>query len=325
MSDVRMNIMKVSIVIPLFNEAANVPDLCSELFEFADEEERIAEIIFVDDGSTDGTYDRLIASCKSDSRAIVLRLRRNFGQTAALSAGFDVAAGDVICPMDGDLQNDPRDIPRLLEKVEEGYDVVSGWRKNRKDAWLTRRVPSWFANRLISRITSVRLRDYGCSLKAYRSEVLKEVKLYGEMHRFIPSLASWMGVSVTEIPVNHRPRTAGKSNYGLSRIFRVLLDLINVKFLISYSTRPIQVFGKIGIYTFLLGAASLAVTAYMKIFDGTDVTGNPFFLLSALCVFVAFQFVGIGLLGEIMIRTYYELQQKPIYVLRERFRGGDAE
>ena len=314
--------MRVSVVIPVFNEAANVERVYRELRGLAGEDKRIAEIIFVDDGSTDSTYDRLISVCSNDPRVTVIRLRRNFGQTAALSAGFDAATGEVICSMDGDLQNDPRDIPRLLDEIEKGADVVSGWRKRRKDAWLTRRLPSWLANRLISRITSVRLHDYGCSLKAYRREVIAGVKLYGEMHRFIPSLASWMGVKVTEIPVNHRPRVAGKSKYGLSRIFRVILDLINVKFLISYSTRPIQVFGKIGIYSFFAGVLCAALTVYMKFYQGYNVTGNPFFLLSALFVLVAVQFVCIGLLGEISIRTYYELQQKPTYVVREKFQGG---
>jgi len=314
--------MKVSIVIPLHNEAPNVEELCRELRLFADGEPRVEQIVFVDDGSSDGTYDRLIAVANSDPRIKVLRLRRNFGQTAALCAGFDAATGDVICPMDGDLQNDPNDIPRLLEKIDEGNDVVSGWRKDRKDAWLSRRVPSWFANKLISKITSVHLHDYGCSLKAYRREVLEGTRLYGEMHRFIPSLASWMGVRVAEVAVNHRPRVAGTSKYGLSRVARVILDLINVKFLISYSTRPIQVFGKIGLASFFLGFLSLALTAYMKIYSGYDVTGNPFFILSFLCLLVGFQFICIGLLGELVIRTYYELQNKPIYVIREQFDGG---
>ena len=319
--------MRVSIVIPLHNEVANVDLLYRELREFATEERRIAEILFVDDGSTDGTYERLVAACKDDMRVTVLRLRRNFGQTAALSAGFDLATGDVICPMDGDLQNDPHDIPRLLEKIEEGCDVVSGWRKGRKDAWLTRKVPSWVANRLISKITSVRLHDYGCALKAYRREVLQGTRLYGEMHRFIPSLASWMGVKVAEIPVTHRARVAGKSKYGLTRVMRVILDLINVKFLISYSTRPIQVFGKIGIISFLIGMLCFVLTIYMKYFAAMrySITGNPLFLLSALFVLVAVQFVCIGLLGELTIRTYYELQQKPTYVIRERFQGGPAQ
>lgn len=316
--------MKVSIVIPLHNEAPNADLLYRELKEFAGEERRISEIIFVDDGSTDGTYERLKQAAQDDIRVKVIRLRRNFGQTAALSAGFDAATGDVICPMDGDLQNDPRDIPNLLEKIDEGYDVVSGWRKDRKDKWLTRRVPSWLANRLISKITSVRLHDYGCSLKAYRREVLEGTRLYGEMHRFIPSLASWMGVRVAEIPVNHRPRVAGSSKYGLSRIIRVILDLINVKFLISYSTRPIQVFGKIGMISFLASFLSMAATIYMKWFahEKYDITGNPFFMISVLCALVGFQFICIGLLGELVIRTYYELQNKQIYVIREQFQGG---
>ncbi len=314
--------MNVSVVVPLYNEAENVERLWAELREFADAERRVTQIVFVDDGSNDGTYERLTAACRGDGRATVLRLRRNFGQTAALSAGLDAATGDVICPMDGDLQNDPRDIPKLLAKIEEGFDVVSGWRKDRKDRWLTRRVPSWAANRLISKITSVPLHDYGCSLKAYRREVIEGIHLYGEMHRFIPSLASWMGVAVAEVPVNHRPRVAGKSKYGLSRIIRVVLDLINVKFLISYSTRPIQVFGKIGVYSFLLGVILLALTIFMKFHMGYAITGNPFFMLSALCALVAVQFVCIGLLGELTIRTYYETQKKAIYVIRERFQGG---
>jgi len=316
--------MRVSIVIPLHNEAPNVEALYREIREVAAQDPRIAEVVFVDDGSTDDTYERLVRLCRDDPGATILRLRRNFGQTAALSAGFDAATGDVICPMDGDLQNDPRDIPRLLDRIEEGYDLVSGWRRNRKDPWLTRRLPSWIANRMISKITGVRLHDYGCSLKAYRREVLEGTKLYGEMHRFIPALANWMGVRVTEEPVSHRPRVAGKSKYGMGRIARVILDLINVKFLTAYATRPIQVFGKIGLVSLLAGAAFLALTLYMKYLaaERYDITGNPFFLLSAICVLVGFQFICIGLLGEINIRTYYELQQKPTYVIRERFRGG---
>jgi len=316
--------MKVSVVIPVHNEAPNVETLYRELRDLAAEDDRVAEIIFVDDGSTDDTFDRLVRTCRDDPRVVVLRLRRNFGQTAALSAGFDVATGDVICPMDGDLQNDPRDIPRLLARIEEGYDLVSGWRRGRKDPWLTRRLPSWLANRLISKITSVRLHDHGCSLKAYRREVLEGTKLYGEMHRFIPALASWMGVKVTEVPVNHRPRVAGESKYGLGRVIRVVLDLINVKFLTAYATRPIQVFGKIGLASLAAGGAFFAVTLYMKYLaaERYDITGNPFFLLSAICVLVGFQFICIGLLGEVNIRTYYELQQKPTYVVRETFRGG---
>ncbi len=316
--------MRVSIVAPLYNEAPNVERLCRELREFADADSRVAEIIFVDDGSTDGTYDKLVTACRDDARVTILKLRRNFGQTSALSAGFDVATGDVVCPMDGDLQNDPADIPKLLEKIRDGYDVVSGWRRERKDPWLTRRMPSWFANRLISKITGVHLHDYGCSLKAYRREVLEGIHLYGEMHRFIPSLASWMGIRVAEVPVHHRPRAAGRSKYGLSRVGCVLLDLINVKFLVAYATRPIQVFGKVAFASFAVGMLALAATVYMKFAWGDDMTGNPFLLLSVLLVLVAVQFICIGLLGEIMIRTYYELQQKPTYVLRDTFHGGST-
>ena len=317
--------MRVSIVVPLHNEAMNADLLCRELREFAADEQRVAEMIFVDDGSTDDTYERLVRASAGDPRVTVLRLRRNFGQTAALSAGFDIATGDVICPMDGDLQNDPREIPSLLAKIDEGYDVVSGWRKDRKDAWLTRRAPSWVANRLISKITNVRLHDYGCALKAYRREVLRGIRLYGEMHRFIPALSAWMGVRVAEVPVRHRARIAGKSKYGLERVIPVILDLINVKFLVSYSTRPIQVFGKVGIASFLAGFLFLALTVLMKCFAGYNITGNPFFILSGLCVLIGFQFICIGLLGEITIRTYYELHEKPTYVVRERFNGGEAE
>jgi glycosyltransferase involved in cell wall biosynthesis len=316
--------MRVSIVVPLHNEAPNAELLCRELREFAGEDRRVVELIFVDDGSTDDTCERLVRACAGDPRATVLRLRRNFGQTAALSAGFDIATGDVICPMDGDLQNDPRDIPSLLAKIDEGYDVVSGWRKERRDAWLTRRAPSWAANRLISKITNVRLHDYGCALKAYRREVLRGIRLYGEMHRFIPALSAWMGVRVAEVPVRHRARIAGKSKYGLGRVIPVILDLINVKFLVSYSTRPIQVFGKVGLASFLAGFLFLALTVLMKCFAGYNITGNPFFILSALCALVGFQFICIGLLGEITIRTYYELQEKPTYVVRERFKGGST-
>jgi glycosyltransferase involved in cell wall biosynthesis len=317
--------MRVSIVVPLHNEAMNAEPLYRELRAFADEEKRVAEMIFVDDGSTDDTYEQLVRASAGDPRVTVLRLRRNFGQTAALSAGFDIATGDVICPMDGDLQNDPREIPLLLAKIDEGYDVVSGWRKDRKDKWLTRRVPSWAANKLISKITNVRLHDYGCALKAYRREVLRGLRLYGEMHRFIPALCAWMGIRVAEVPVRHRARVAGKSKYGLERVIPVILDLINVKFLVSYSTRPIQVFGKVGIASFFVGFLFLALTAVMKYYAGYNITGNPFFILSGLCVLVGFQFICIGLLGEITIRTYYELHEKPTYVVRERYNGGEPE
>ena len=316
--------MKVSIVVPLLNESPNVPQLVEELRALADADDRVAEMIFVDDGSTDDSFDKLKTACAGDARVTLIRLRRNFGQTAALSAGFDTATGDVIVPMDGDLQNDPADIPRLLEKLAEGYDVVSGWRKDRQDRWLTRRVPSRLANRLISKITSVRLHDYGCSLKAYRREVLQGIRLYGEMHRFIPSLASWMGIRVAEIPVGHRPRTRGKSKYGLMRTFTVLLDLILVKFLLSYSNRPIQVFGKMGLGVLALAGISGAATVFMKLHQDMDMTGNPIFMLTVLLIVIAIQFIAIGLISEINVRTYYESQGKPTYAIRETFRGRET-
>ncbi len=326
---------KVSVVVPLLNEAENVEPFFEEIRAVADQDGRIHEIIFVDDGSTDGTFEKLRELAKRDSRLIAIQLRRNFGQSAAMAAGFDRATGDVICPMDGDRQNDPADIPALLAKLDEGFDVVSGWRKDRKDTWVTRTLPSVLANRLISKITSVKLHDYGCALKAYRAEVIKGIRLYGEMHRFIPSLASWMGVRVAEMPVNHRPRVAGKSKYGLGRTIRVILDLINVKFLLSYSTRPIQVFGKFGLYSMIAGLASGLATVAMWVFpiwkgeDGkwgtVDMTGNPFFLLTFLFLLVGFQLISIGLLGEINIRTYFESQNKPIYAIREVVGGGGKQ
>lgn len=309
--------MNATVVVPLFNEEANVRPLYEEIRAVADTDARIVEVLLVDDGSRDDTLKVARACCDEDARFKIIALRRNFGQTSALSAGFDAAEGEVIVPMDGDLQNDPADIPRLLDKLDEGYDLVSGWRKERKDRALTRRLPSWVANKLISHITGVALHDYGCTLKAYRRECLEGIHLYGEMHRFIPSLASWMGIRVTEMPVNHRPRTAGRSKYGLSRIVRVVLDLINVKFLLSYSTSPIQVFGKFGLVSFLVALLALAVTVLMKVQQGTDMTGNPLLMLAVLLVIVGVQFISIGLLGELQIRTYYESQAKRTYVVRE--------
>ena len=316
--------MNAGVVVPMFNEEDNVEALCGELREVMDNDPRIVRVVFVDDGSTDATFERLREACAADSRARIIRFRRNFGQTAALSAGFDHLHTDVIVPIDGDGQNVPADISGLLDKLEEGFDVVSGWRKDRKDKWLTRRLPSWFANRLISRITGVKLHDYGCTLKAYRRDVLKSISLYGEMHRFIPSLAAWMGIRLAEMPVSHRPRRAGKSKYGLSRTLRVALDLINVKFLVSYATTPIQVFGKLGFLSLLIGFLCAVATVWMKFFvaERWDVTGNPFFMLGILCTFIGFQFICLGLLGEIVIRTYYESQKKSTYAIRETFIGG---
>ena len=307
----------ISIVIPLYNEEENVEFLYESVSKALKESGRLWEIIMVDDGSSDGTLAILkkIAAVHADVK--VISFRRNFGQTAAMAAGFDNAAGDVVIPMDGDLQNDPADIPKLLEKIEDGFDVVSGWRKDRKDRFINRKLPSMIANWLISRITGVHLHDYGCTLKAYRREVLENINLYGEMHRFIPALASLNGARVAEIPVNHRERKYGTSKYGISRTFKVILDLVTVKFLLSYSTKPIQIFGGLGIISIFLSFLSFIEISISKFFYSLDITGNPFFLLFILFALIGIQFVTMGLLGEINIRTYFESQGKPIYVIRE--------
>jgi glycosyltransferase involved in cell wall biosynthesis len=253
-----------------------------------------------------------------DSALKVIRFRRNFGQTAAMAAGFDYAKGDIIIPMDGDLQNDPADIPRLVAKIHEGYDVVSGWRRDRKDTFVTRKIPSMLANALISRLTGVHLHDYGCTLKAYRREVLDGINLYGEMHRFVPALASQFGARVAELPVNHFPRLHGVSKYGISRTLRVILDLMTVKFLMAYSTKPIQLFGKWGIYTILAGAGTGTMTLYMKLFEHLNMNRNPLLIVTAFLLFMGVQFIVLGLLGELNARTYFESQGKPIYAVKDR-------
>lgn len=307
----------ISIVIPLYNEEENVELLYESVSMALKESGRRWEIIMVDDGSSDATLAILKKIAAGETSVKVISFRRNFGQTAAMAAGFDNAEGEVVIPMDGDLQNDPDDIPRLLEKVEEGFDVVSGWRKDRKDRFINRKLPSMIANWLISKITGVHLHDYGCTLKAYRREVLENINLYGEMHRFIPALASLNGARVTEIPVNHRERKYGTSKYGISRTFKVILDLVTVKFLLSYSTKPIQIFGGLGIISLLFGFFSFVEISIGKVVYGVDVTGNPFFLLFVLFTLIGIQFISMGLLGEINIRTYFESQGKPIYVIRE--------
>jgi glycosyltransferase involved in cell wall biosynthesis len=307
--------MTVSIVIPLYNEEENVEVLHDRLSEtmvtLGD-----YEIVYVDDGSTDRTLSMLEDIQKKDEHVVVLSLRRNFGQTAAFAAGFDFARGEVVVTMDGDLQNDPKDIPRLLELTKE-YDLVSGWRKKRQDTFITRRLPSVIANWLISKVTGVGLHDYGCSLKAYRRDVVKNLKLYGEMHRFIPAVASWYGVRIAEIETTHHPRLRGKSKYGMSRTIKVLLDLITVKFLQSFSTKPIQFFGPLGVF---FGVAGFGISAYLalaKIFQGIDIGGRPLLLLGALLIIVGIQFIGMGLLGEMIVRVYHESQKKPIYTMKK--------
>ena len=306
----------LSIVIPLYNEADNVQPLLKELGGFIKSFKKPTEVIIVDDGSTDRSFELLKRSRPAWLR--LARLARNFGQTSALMAGFNLSRGSYVAALDADLQNDPADIPALIKKAQaEGYDVVSGWRKKRRDPWLTRRLPSSLANRLISNVMGCRLNDYGCTLKLYKRDILRKLKLYGEMHRFIPALLKWEGASVSELAVNHRSRQAGKSKYGLWRTLRVMLDLVNLKFLQSYSTSPIQVFGSIGFFTFLLGLASGIAMIVMKLYRGVDMTGNPLTLLAVLLCLVGIQFITLGLLAEITIRTYHESQAKDIYNIKE--------
>lgn len=310
--------MDISIVVPVYNEQENVEAVYAAISSALQSMNCSYEIIMVDDGSSDGSYIELSRLASADTSLKVIRFRRNFGQTAAMAAGFDFAKGDIIIPMDGDLQNDPADIPRMIEKMNEGYDVVSGWRRDRKDTFVTRKIPSMIANALISRLTGVHLHDYGCTLKAYRREVLDGINLYGEMHRFVPALASQFGAKVTELPVNHFPRLHGVSKYGISRTMRVILDLMTVKFLMAYSTKPIQLFGKWGVYTILAGVGSGSMTIYMKVFEHLSMNRNPLLILTAFLLFMGIQFIVLGLLGELSARTYFESQGKPIYAVKDR-------
>jgi len=308
--------MYLSIVIPVKDEQENIKDLILELDGVLQNLGKSYEILVIDDGSKDKTFSILTELHQSNPHLKAIRFRKNFGQTAAMSAGFDYALGDVIVTMDGDRQNDPADIPRLLEKLDEGYDLVSGWRYDRKDKFLTRRLPSKVANWLISKITKVELHDYGCSLKAFRKEVIKNISLYGEMHRFIPAVAALMGVTETEIIVNHRARTKGQSKYGLSRIVRVFLDLITVKFMLSFSTKPIQIFGLMGLVSGGLGIVGLVFIFIQRQFLGMS-ADRPLLLLVIMMMFAAFQFISLGLIAEIQIRTYHEASEKPIYAIKE--------
>ncbi|MBI3989464.1 MAG: glycosyltransferase family 2 protein [candidate division NC10 bacterium] len=309
----------LSLVIPLHNEEENVLPLYQAIRQTLDKLEYQYEVLAIDDGSTDGTPALLEQIHKEDARWTVLSLRRNFGQTAALSAGFDHAKGQVVVTLDGDLQNDPEDIPRLLELIET-YDIVSGWRIERKDPFWRRRLPSILANTMISRVTGIKLHDYGCTLKAYRKEVLDNLKLYGELHRFIPAIASWMGISIAEVKVRHHPRKAGQSKYGLGRTFRVLLDLITVKFLLSFVTRPIQVFGFVGL---LMGGAGFLISLYLtalKVLFGYEIGGRPLLLMGVLLLLLGVQLVGMGLLGEMLARVYHEALGKPTYIVKKILR-----
>jgi glycosyltransferase involved in cell wall biosynthesis len=307
---------EVSVVMPLLNEQDNIGPLYEQIKQ-ALAGEHSYEIIFVDDGSTDESFAVLEKLHKADDKVRVIRFRRNFGQTAALAAGFAHAHGQIIVAMDADLQNDPADIPKMIAKLGEGFDVVSGWRKKRHDNAITRLLPSKIANWLISKITGVKLHDYGCTLKAYRSEVLAETKLYGEMHRFIPALASWSGAKIAEMVVNHRPRTAGEAKYGLGRTWKVVLDLITVKFLGSFSTKPIYIFGSLGLLS-AAGSIILGLTViYQKVNFKTDMSGNPLLILTAVFIIATIQFILMGLLAELLVRTYHESQNRPTYVIKE--------
>ena len=308
---------KISVIVPVYNESKSVGPLYERLRPVLNDLKPESEIIFVDDGSTDETPNRLKELAKEDSRIKLIFFRRNYGQTAALAAGFRYASGNILVTLDGDLQNDPKDIPLLLNKIEEGFDLVSGWRKTRRDAFFSRRVPSFFANRLISWISGVSLKDYGCTLKAYRTFFIKNISLLGEMHRFIPIYAHWMGARITEVPVTHHPRIYGKSKYSIIRTFKVLLDLITVKFLGTFSTKPIYMFGGLGMLCISLGVLASVITLVQKFAYGIWVHRNPMISISIFFLLVGFQFVMMGLLAEIMIRIYHESQDHPTYWIRE--------
>jgi len=316
--------LDISLVIPIFNEEENIPLLYAEIIEVLDATDYQYEMIFVDDGSSDTSVKVLENLSTDDEKVVVVALRRNFGQTAAMSAGFDHARGEIIVSMDGDLQNDPRDIPDMVAKINEGYDVVTGWRHDRKDPFISRKLPSMLANKLISWLTGVGLHDYGCTLKAFRHEVTENIRLYGEMHRFIPAIASGMGISFTEVKVNHRARRFGTSKYGISRTVRVVLDLMTVKFLLSYATRPLHVFGTVGVLSAGIGFLMALIMTLQRFFTGAGLADRPLLLLAVLLIFMGVQFITMGLLAELIVRTYHESQKKPIYYVR-RIIGGSQE
>ncbi|EKD36424.1 MAG: Glycosyl transferase family 2 [uncultured bacterium] len=317
--------MLLSVVIPLLNEEENIPILYQELMEVLGNIEDEYEIVFIDDGSTDRSLELLRTIQGKDSHVVVVSFRKNFGQTAAMAAGFDYATGDVIITMDADLQNDPKDIPLLLDQIKAGNDVVTGWRYDRKDAFINRRLPSIIANKIISKTTGVNLHDYGCTLKAFRRVVIKNVKLYGEMHRFIPAIASGMGIDFTEVKVNHRARRFGSSKYGISRTIRVVLDLMTVKFLLSYSTRPIQVFGLMGVVSGGMGFLIALIMTVQRQFFGVPLSDRPLLFLAVLLIFIGIQFISLGLIAELQARTYHESQNKPVYHIKKVYRTEGKE
>lgn len=313
--------IRLSVVIPVLNEAENLHMLHQKLSEALCAVEGEVEVVYVDDGSTDSSYSILTEIFQAYSGVVVIRLRRNFGQSVAMAAGVDHSRGEIVMFMDADLQNDPSDIPKLLDKLEEGYDIVSGWRKNRHDNWLLRKVPSVVANRLISWVTGVNLKDYGCSLKAYRRNVIEHVRLYGEMHRFLPALAHQVGATIVEIPVNHHPRTAGQSKYGIGRTWRVLLDLGTVKFLGSFLGKPIYLFGGVGLVLVGLSGVSGVGMVVQKWVHGVSFINTPLLLLSAILFVMGIQSFLLGLVSELLVRTYHESQEKPPYFIGSVLRG----
>lgn len=313
----------VSVFIPVFNEEENLQPLYEKLCQALEQLAVSYEIILIDDGSTDGSFHIMRQLAERDPRVKVLQLSRNYGQTAAMAAGIDAARGDVLVSLDADLQNDPADIPRLIEKLERGYDVVSGWRQQRKDKWLTRRLPSIIANKLISLISGVKLHDYGCTLKAYRRDVLKTVRLYGEMHRFIPIYASWMGGRVVELPVQHHRRHAGQSKYGLKRTIKVIYDLITIKFMMSYMTKPLYIFGTAGMLAFGVAFLASVGAIYQKLVLGTSFIRTPLTMLAMIMFVLGIQLFLLGLIAEILVRTYHESQNKPIYIVKTRLNFSD--
>jgi glycosyltransferase involved in cell wall biosynthesis len=308
----------LSLFLPVLNEEENLRPMHAKIQAALESLGKTAEVIYVDDGSTDKSLSILREIAAGDERVRVISLRRNYGQTAAMSAGIDAAKGEILIPMDADLQNDPADIARLLEKLDEGYDVVSGWRKNRQDKLISRKIPSQIANKIISWIGGVPLHDYGCSLKAYRREVIQDVRLYGEMHRFIPIYASWAGARVTEIPVDHHARTMGKSKYGISRTIKVVFDLMTIKFMASYQTKPIYVFGTFGTVAFLLSMTAGIWAFVLKFIYGTSFILTPLPVIAIVLLAISMQFFLMGLLAEMLVRTYHESQNKAIYTVREK-------
>jgi len=319
---------KLSILLPVYNEDENLVRLHAKVISALERLGYSFEVIYVDDGSTDHSSELLEMFAAKDQRVRVIAFRRNYGQTAAMAAGIDAARGDVLVPMDADLQNDPADIERLLSKLEEGYDVVSGWRKDRQDAYFIRVLPSKVANGLISKISGVPLHDYGCSLKAYRRDILKDVQLYGEMHRFIPVFASWAGGKVTEIPVTHHPRVAGKSKYGLSRTSKVIFDLLTIKFMASYMTKPIYIFGWAGVFAFAISVFSALFAFSMKFLDWpkhADFIQTPLPVLAMVMLVLGIQLILMGLIAELLVRTYHESQGKPIYTIKAKFNFEEGE